>query len=152
MAAPLSGLRFDFDRDSFASKVRGELSEAAADDCDCCHAVANRCDADHRSTKWLRRASGVFAKDDAVECRETQSRLRLRAKEFAAPSAAFIEGCSTARVGVPRKHGQISRNRGGRCLGNSGNLARNGHCCAATACLLSEPKRKTCARREYFAF
>jgi hypothetical protein len=107
MAAPLSGLRFDFDRDSFASKVRGELSEAAADDCDCCHAVANRCDADHRSTKWLRRASGVFAKDDAVECRETQSRLRLRAKEFAAPSAAFIEGCSTARVGVPRKHGQI---------------------------------------------
>ena len=55
MAAPLSGLRFDFDRDSFASNVRGELSEAAADDCDCCHAVANRCDADHRSTKWLRR-------------------------------------------------------------------------------------------------
>jgi hypothetical protein len=67
MAAPLSGLRFDFDHDSFASNVRGELSEAAADDCDCCHAVANRCDADHRSTKWLRRASGVFAKDDAGE-------------------------------------------------------------------------------------
>src|SRR6202012_187296 len=31
-------------------------------------------------------------------------------------------------------------------------LARNGHSGAATACPLSEPKRKTCARREFFAF
>ena len=30
--------------------------------------------------------------------------------------------------------------------------ARNGHCGAATACPLSEVKRKTCARREYFAY
>jgi hypothetical protein len=31
-------------------------------------------------------------------------------------------------------------------------LARNGHCGSATACPLSEAKRKTCARLEYFAF
>jgi len=29
---------------------------------------------------------------------------------------------------------------------------RNAHCGGASACPLSEPKRKTCARREYFAF
>jgi hypothetical protein len=31
-------------------------------------------------------------------------------------------------------------------------VARNGHCGAAAACPLSEVKRKTCARLEYFAF
>jgi len=31
-------------------------------------------------------------------------------------------------------------------------MARNSHCGAAAACPLSEVKRKTCARREYFAF
>ena len=89
---------------------------------------------------------GVDAGGQVVIRRQLKRRYVLAFFQKVPPCLVGIEACASSH--------HWSREL--KALGHNVRLIppayRNSHCGAAAACPLSEVKRKTCARREYFAF